>query len=63
MAKKNNIEANDAPKPKYIFWLNRKFLEKLLETKGDTLEFQGAFDKVTRRKNNATGGLAAMLGE
>jgi len=37
--------------------------DKLLETKGDTLEFQGAFDKVTRRKNNATGGLAAMLGE
>jgi len=37
--------------------------DKLLETKGDTLEFQGEFDKVTRRKNNATGGLAAMLGE
>jgi len=37
--------------------------DKLLETKGDTLEFQGAFDKVTRRKNNATGGLAGMLGE
>ena len=37
--------------------------DKLLKTKGDTLEFQGAFDKVTRRKNNATGGLAAMLGE
>ena len=45
--------------------------DKLLETKGDTLEFQGAFDEVTRKSNNAdggriglsTGGLAAMLGE
>jgi hypothetical protein len=30
--------------------------DNLLETKGDTLEFQGEFDKVTRRKNNADGG-------
>ena len=45
--------------------------DKLLETKGDTLEFQGAFDEVTRKSNNAdggriglsTGGLARMLGE
>ena len=45
--------------------------DKLLETKGDTLEFQGAFDEVTRKSNNAdggriglsTGGLANMLGE
>jgi len=45
--------------------------DKLLETKGDTLDFQGAFDEVTRKSNNADGGrvslsgggLAGMLGE
>ena len=36
--------------------------DKLLETKGDTLEFQGAFDKVTRRKNNADGGRIGYSG-
>jgi hypothetical protein len=36
--------------------------DKLLETKGDTLEFQGEFDKVTRRKKNASGGLPQILG-
>ena len=30
--------------------------DKLLETKGDTLEFQEAFDEVTRKSNNADGG-------
>jgi hypothetical protein len=30
--------------------------DNLLDTKGDTLEFQGEFDKVTRRKKNADGG-------
>jgi hypothetical protein len=30
--------------------------DNLLDTKGDTLEFQGEFDKITRRKNNADGG-------
>jgi hypothetical protein len=30
--------------------------DKLLETKGDTLDFQGAFDEVTRKSNNADGG-------
>ena len=36
--------------------------DKLLETKGDTLEFQGEFDKVTRRKNNNQGGLNYLMG-
>jgi hypothetical protein len=36
--------------------------DKLLETKGDTLEFQGEFDKVTRRKNNNRGGLNYLMG-
>ena len=36
--------------------------DKLLMEKGDTLEFQGEFDKVTRRKNNASGGLPHILG-
>ena len=36
--------------------------DKLLETKGDTLEFQKAFDKVTRRKNNADGGRIGYSG-
>ena len=36
--------------------------DKLLETKGDTLEFQGEFDKVTRRKNNQSGGLNYLMG-
>ena len=36
--------------------LNPEAYDNLLETKGDTLEFQGEFDKVTRRKNNADGG-------
>ena len=35
--------------------------DKLLLEKGDTLEFQAAFDKITRRKNNAKGGLARIL--
>ena len=36
--------------------------DKLLMEKGDTLEFQGEFDKVTRRKKNASGGLPHILG-
>ena len=36
--------------------LDPEAYDNLLETKGDTLEFQGEFDKVTRRKNNADGG-------
>ena len=36
--------------------------DKLLETKGNTLEFQGEFDKVTRRKNNQSGGLNYLMG-
>jgi len=36
--------------------------DKLLETKGDTLEFQSEFDKVTRRKNNQSGGLNYLMG-
>ena len=35
--------------------------DKLLLEKGDTLEFQAEFDKITRRKNNAKGGLARIL--
>ena len=36
--------------------LDPEAYDNLLDTKGDTLEFQGEFDKVTRRKNNADGG-------
>ena len=36
--------------------------DKLLMEKGDTLKFQGEFDKVTRRKKNASGGLPHILG-
>ena len=36
--------------------------DKLLEKYGDTLEFQGEFDKATRRKLNAEGGLNYLMG-
>ena len=36
--------------------LDSEAYDNLLDTKGDTLEFQGEFDKITRRKNNADGG-------
>ena len=36
--------------------LDPEAYDNLLDTKGDTLEFQGEFDKITRRKNNADGG-------
>ena len=36
--------------------LDPEAYDNLLETKGDTLEFQGEFDKITRRKKNADGG-------
>ena len=36
--------------------------DKLLEKYGDTLEFQGEFDKATRRKLNAKGGLNYLMG-
>ena len=37
--------------------------DKLLMEKGDTLDFQGEFDRSVRRSKNAAGGLAYMLGE
>ena len=37
--------------------------DKLLMEKGDTLDFQGEFDRSVRRSKNAGGGLAYMLGE
>ena len=36
--------------------------DKLLEKYGDTLKFQGEFDKATRRKLNAEGGLNYLMG-
>jgi len=36
--------------------LDPEAYDNLLDTKGDTLEFQGEFDKITRRKKNADGG-------
>jgi hypothetical protein len=36
--------------------------DKLLEKYGDTLEFQAEFDKATRRKLNAEGGLNYLMG-
>ena len=51
--------------------LDPDLYDKLLLKYGDTLKFQGEFDKADRRKKNATGGrvslsaggLAGMLGE
>ena len=37
--------------------------DKLLMEKGDTLDFQGEFDRSVKRSKNAAGGLAYMLGE
>ena len=61
---------------KYIMMLKNRRLDpdlydELLLKHGDTLEFQGEFDKAIRRKKNATGGrvslssggVAGMLGE
>ena len=39
-----------------------KLYDQLLEKYGDTLEFQGEFDKATRRKLNADGGLNYLMG-
>ena len=43
--------------------LDPDLYDELLLKHGDTLEFQGEFDKAIRRKKNASGGLAGMLGE
>ena len=37
--------------------------DKLLMEKGDTLDFQGEFDRSVKRSKNAAGGLAGLLGE
>jgi len=36
--------------------------DRLLDEYGDTLEFQEEFDKIVRRKKNAGGGLAYLMG-
>jgi hypothetical protein len=41
---------------------NPELYDKLLEKYGDTLEFQAEFDKATRRKLNAEGGLNYLMG-
>jgi len=43
--------------------LDPDLYDELLLKHGDTLNFQGEFDKAIRRKKNASGGLAGMLGE
>lgn len=42
---------------------NPEAYDKLLMEKGDTLDFQGEFDRSVKRSKNAAGGLAYMLGE
>jgi len=42
---------------------NPEAYDKLLMEKGDTLDFQGEFDRSVKRSKNAGGGLAYMLGE
>jgi len=42
--------------------LDPEAYDRLLEQYGDTLEFQGEFDKVVRRKNNNQGGLNYLMG-
>ena len=42
--------------------LDPEAYDRLLEKFGDTLEFQGEFDKVIRRKKNAEGGLQYLMG-
>ena len=43
--------------------LDPNLYDELLLKHGDTLEFQGEFDKTIRRTKNASGGVAGMLGE
>ena len=42
--------------------LDPEAYDRLLEKFGDTLEFQGEFDKYIRRKKNAEGGLQYLMG-
>ena len=42
--------------------LDPEAYDRLLEQYGDTLEFQGEFDKVVRRKKNNQGGLNYLMG-
>ena len=41
---------------------NPEAYDKLLDEKGDTLEFQAAFDEITRKSNNADGGRIGLSG-
>ena len=42
--------------------LDPEAYDRLLDEYGDTLNFQGEFDKIIRRKKNASGGLPNILG-